>query len=64
MNKEDTKAAIAVMQAYVDGEEIEYRLKNGGWRLACGCAWAWDVASYRVKHTPREIWLNEYSEKC
>lgn len=31
MNKAETKAAIAVMQAFVDGKTIEVSSKGGAW---------------------------------
>lgn len=54
MDKEQTKAAIAVMQAYVDGNQIEVKGRGVGW---CPCAtdptWDWTVCEYRVKPEPK-----------
>lgn len=53
MNKEQTKKAIAVMQAYVDGETIQYKSirapTEAKWEQICGpiCAWAWHDVEYR-----------------
>jgi hypothetical protein len=59
MNKEETKKAIEVMQAYVDGKEIEY-LGDASWgptRLT-GPLWDWATTEYRIKpQEPRVFWL-------
>ena len=51
MNIEETKEAIRVMQAYVDGKEVE-SLYGGKWALACIPRWDWDDTDYRIKSTP------------
>ena len=60
MNKEDTIAAIKVMQASLDGSEIEWRGKNEkvDWRktYSSGPSWDWCGVEYRIKPEPRE-WL-------
>jgi hypothetical protein len=52
MDKEETKKAIAVMQAYVDGADIQWdwagRLEEG-WRIPATYTWNWDYRKYRVK---------------
>lgn len=60
MNREDTKKAIAVMQAYVDGKEIETRW-HSKYESCCNPAWHWDDAAmnYRVKPEPRVIEVRE-----
>ncbi len=56
-----TEEMIAVMQAFVDGKEIEARLKRGGhWIAANHPCWDWKVYEYRVNSVPREFWINEY----
>ena len=61
MNREDTKKAIEVMQAYVDGAEIAVRYFG-----FCNDApdaeplFNWDAAEYRIKPKPREFWINLY----
>lgn len=49
--REETKRMIEVMQAYVDGEEIELRLRTHttNWRSAATPCWTWDTCDYRVK---------------
>jgi len=60
MNIEETKEAIRVMQAFVDGKEVEqknnHHLTNALplWNPAPGPAWNWgdDIKNYRIKPTP------------
>ncbi len=62
MNREDTKAAIEVMQAYVDGEEIEGRSKHkftsNKWSTSKIPTWFFLEREYRVKVEPREFYLH------
>lgn len=69
MNIEETKKAIEVMQAYVDGKEIEVLVKSGtttDWtnlkNFRGAPSWNWISNDYRVKRVPREIWVNEYED--
>jgi hypothetical protein len=50
MNIEQTKEAIRVMQAFVDGKEIQI-IYAGVWRLASTPRWGWDDTEYRIKPT-------------
>jgi hypothetical protein len=50
MNIEETKESIRVMQAYVDGKEVE-TMYNGIWSLAHAPRWDWDDHDYRIKPT-------------
>jgi hypothetical protein len=60
MNIEQTKEAIRVMQAFVDGKEVEqknnHHLTNALplWNPAPSPAWNWgdDIKNYRIKPTP------------
>ena len=53
MTKEETKERIAVMQAYVDGKEIEfYNGVNGEWETLSNVLWC-SNEKYRVKPTPK-----------
>ncbi len=55
MNREDTKKAIEIMQAFVDGKIIEGRDRRGNFNrvrpfLVCPSpAWDFGVAEYRIK---------------
>lgn len=53
MTREETKAAIAVMQAYVDGAEIQVRPNDvDGWKDKTP-HWNWVSFCYRVKPKPK-----------
>lgn len=46
---------IAVMQAYLEGKEIEYRIidkKDSDWEPNKFPSWTWGVCEYRVKPQP------------
>lgn len=52
MTKEETKHAIAIMQAYVDGKDIEYKDYNDRsryWNEANFPNWNWFSTNYRIK---------------
>jgi len=51
MNREETKKALEVMQAYVDGAEIECRGLNCRWLAASSPAWKGPY-EFRVKPKP------------
>ncbi len=60
MNKEDTKKAIEVMQAYVDGGEVELRSvhETTNWHAPYSPdgtpSWNLEFRAYRIKPKPRE----------
>ena len=59
MNIEQTKEAIAVMQAYVDGKEVQYLGKKWDskesfkqdWCYTLSPLWNWEHYDYRIKPT-------------
>jgi hypothetical protein len=59
MNKEQTIEAIRVMQAFVDGKEVEFKLlsreylSNNEWRTMAKPAWDFDRYTYRIKPTAK-----------
>ena len=58
MTREETTECIAVMQAYADGKEIEYKLKHAGnadWKLNTTPGWDWSEFSYRIKSQPMKV---------
>jgi hypothetical protein len=61
---EVSQKELAVMQAYVDGKEIEYRYKNSlhQWELTPNPSWVFSTYEYRVKKEPRVIYVNEYRD--
>jgi hypothetical protein len=75
MNIEQTKEAIRIMQAFVDGKEVEYERPDGIWMLINSPAWNWHSQYYRIKPTPTlrpwtadEVplgaWLRDKSDKA
>ena len=64
MNIEDTKKAIEVMQAFVDGKEIQCRSHNHShWKYA-NPDWNFTNCEYRVKPEPKEVWINMYPDRA
>lgn len=57
MTKDETREAIKVMQAFVDGTEIEYFSLNKIWEPAPRAGWNWIDRTYRIKKTPRTFWV-------
>ena len=66
MNRDETRKAIEVMQAWVDGRPVEWCPRNcpGDWRAdpqhtdIDGPAWDWLQHNYRIKPEPREFWVH------
>lgn len=58
----NTEEMIKVMQAYVDGEEIEYTRSGKDWRYSDDPEWDWSLFEYRIKPKPRTIWVNEHED--
>jgi hypothetical protein len=52
MNIEQTKEAIKVMQAFVDGKEVEALSPGKKWGRTPGPRWGWDDTEYRIKPAP------------
>lgn len=52
MTREETKERIAVMQAYVDGKQIQLQLPDGKWGEIPDPDWCTN-ANYRVKPEPK-----------
>lgn len=68
MNREETKQAISVLQAYVDGAEIECKDRRSQqgfenrWDQCTPCEyliWNFETHEYRIKPKPREFWITE-----
>ena len=51
MTREQTIEAIRVMQAYVDGKEVEYEHPDGIWMVTTIPCWNWNSGEYRIKPT-------------
>lgn len=57
MTKEETKAAILVMQAYVDGKDIEFCYKyDDEWQKCEVHQWDWNEKVYRIKEESKSTW--------
>jgi hypothetical protein len=56
------KEKIEVMQAALDGKEIEASEKNGKWAEASAPNWDWHIYDYRIKPEPREFFVNVYGD--
>ena len=52
MTREQTIEAIRIMQAYVDGKEVEVRYA-GKWQTTNIPSWAWTDTFYRIKPTAK-----------
>ena len=59
MTRLSTHEQIVVMQAFVDGKEIEVEIQGGDtWRtVADRPRWDWYTFNYRIKAAPKEVWL-------
>ena len=51
MTREQTIEAIRVMQAYVDGNGVEYERPDGIWTIINNPCWNWNSQEYRIKPT-------------
>ena len=59
----DLKTKIEVMQAALDGEEIQYNVGGNDWHNTTGedsknLSWDWYKHDYRIKPKPREWFMN------
>jgi hypothetical protein len=50
MNIEETKEAIRIMQAFVDGKEVEFHCRDG-WKQTDIPQWQFGATKYRIKPT-------------
>jgi hypothetical protein len=51
MTREQTIEAIRIMQAFVDGKEVESEIPNGCFVKAMTPSWDWFNGNYRIKPT-------------
>ena len=54
----NTKEMIAVMQAYEDGKQIEYKSNVNGWVSVENPNWDWVNRIYRIKPTKKPVQLS------
>lgn len=67
MTREETKKCIEVMQAYVDGTEVETRgdsIGNHLWYVEEDPAWKWSFCLYRIKEEPKPCPLCGLKKDC
>jgi len=68
MNREDTRKAIDVMAAWLDGQEVEFRDTQHPFDSPLGCwqgppgIWNFARYEYRIKPEPREFWLATHGQ--
>jgi hypothetical protein len=62
VNIEETKKAIEVMQAFVDGKVVQADIHGRWLDIGPPNSMYWDFTryNYRIKPEPKEIWVNEY----
>ena len=60
MDKQQTKDAIKVMQAFVDGKTIQLESKGVWFDAPDRPSWNWASQNYRVKPEPVVVYINEY----
>lgn len=54
MNRKETAERIEIMQAFVDGKQIEFKDSMGRWCEAKNPLWNWDSErKYRIKSKPK-----------
>ena len=51
MTREQTIEAIRIMQAYVDGKEVEFKWGSMDWNSTDKPEWNWSAYDYRIKPT-------------
>lgn len=61
MDREIAKKLLPVITAYAEGNEVEfYDDIDGKWVTATNPGFSYAPDMYRIKRTPKEIWVNEY----
>jgi hypothetical protein len=53
MTREQTIEAIRVMQAFVDGKEVEFKWMSKDWNYNDKPEWNWSAYDYRIKPTAK-----------
>ena len=54
-----TAEKIAIMQAYVDGKDVEFKISMRGWIRACVPDWDWHTHDYRIaqQNPPETLYI-------
>ena len=59
-----TQEMIDVMQAFMEGKEIEHSCVNNSWHVVIEPTWNWDIYDYRIKPAePKRVKLLAYVTK-
>jgi len=53
MTRDETIEAIRVMQAFVDGKEVEFKWGSMDWNSTDKPEWNWSAYDYRIKPTAK-----------
>ena len=64
MTRDETAKLIPIMQAFVDGAEIECQVENNAWFSTNDPAWGYLDYKYRIKKTPRTFWIYPHVGLC
>lgn len=60
MDINETKAALEVMQAFVNGRAVQSTpFRTNGWRIDLTPSWDWHGMEYRIKPEPKIIYVVE-----
>lgn len=63
MNREQAKELLPIIEAYANGEVIQYKAASGKWRTLGDDYYKFDSSpkKYRIKPKPRECWVTIYN---
>lgn len=63
MTRDEWKERLPLIQAFVEGAEIEVHYPNGLWRTTGESVnFLSTLLTYRIKPKPKDIWVNEYKD--
>ena len=57
MNREQDKKLLPIIEAFANGEEIQFKDSAGNWENSNNPMF-YDLREYRIKPKPRECWVN------
>lgn len=61
MNREQAKKMLPIIQAFANGEKVEYRpFDSADWEAAEKLGFKDEPSRYRIKPKPREMWVTLY----
>ena len=63
MNRKRAKELLTIIEAFANGEEVEFREASENWTSSETVSFmAYDSTHYRIKPKAREFWLNPDSQ--